>query len=110
LRQDNTGENLKFVVTTKGKNWELEFEVKYTARKMPQQILHAETLFTIIVAQARCMMVAGKILDTERFKMWPEAVNTATHLNNLMPVTIGGVTQNCWEHAGYKVPKCTKTL
>ncbi len=27
-----------------------------------------------------------------------------------MPVTIGGVTQTCWEHADYKVPKWTKTL
>jgi hypothetical protein len=49
-------------------------------------------------------------LDDDRFKLWPEAVKTATYLNNLMPVTIGGVTQTLWEHAGYKVPKWTKTL
>ena len=48
LRQDNAGKNIKLVKTAKGKNWKLEFEVKYTARKMPQQNLHAETLFTII--------------------------------------------------------------
>jgi hypothetical protein len=82
-----------------------EFEVKYTARKMLQQNLHAETLFTIIAAQARYMMIVGHIPDTERFKLWPEAVKTATHLNNLIPVTIKGVTQTCWEHADYKVPK-----
>ncbi len=56
------------------------------------------------------MMIAGQILDTERFKLWPEAVKTVTHLNNLMPVTIGGVTQTHREHAGCKVPKWTKTL
>jgi hypothetical protein len=72
---------------------------------MPQQNPHAKTLFTIIPAQARCMMIAGQILDTERFKLWPEVVKTATHLNNLMPVTIGGVTQTCWEHGGYNIPK-----
>jgi hypothetical protein len=27
-----------------------------------------------------------------------------------MPVTIGGVTQTCWEHAGYKVCKRIQTL
>jgi hypothetical protein len=27
-----------------------------------------------------------------------------------MPVTIGGVTQTCWEHAGYEVPKWTKNF
>ncbi len=94
----------------KGKNWKLEFKVKYTAKKTPQQNLHAETSFTIIAAQARCMMIAGQIRNTELFKLWPEAVKTATHLNNLMPVTIGGVTQTRWEHAGYKVPKWAKTL
>ncbi len=98
------------VKTAKSKSWKLEFEVKHTARKTPQQNLHVETSFTIIAAQARCMMIAGHILDTERFKLWPEAVKTATHLNNLMPVTIGGVTQTCCEHAGYKVPKWTKSL
>jgi hypothetical protein len=87
------------VKTAKGKKWKLEFEVKYAARKMPQQNLHVETSFTIIAAQARCMMIARQILDTERFKLWPEAVKTATHLSNLMPVTIGGVTQTDWEHA-----------
>ncbi len=98
------------VKTAKGMNWKLEFEVEYNARKTPQQNSHAETSFTIIAAQARCMMIAGKIPDTEQFKLWPEAVKTATHLNNLMPVTIGGVTKTCWEHAGYKIPKWTKTL
>ena len=110
LHQDNAGENVKLVKTAKGKNWKLEFEVEYTARKTPQQNLHAETLFMIFVAQARCTMIAGQILNTEQFKLWPEAVKTATHLNNLMPATFGGVTQTHWEHAGYKVPKWTKTL
>ncbi len=50
LRQDNAGENLKLVKTAKGKDWKLDFTVKYMARKMPQQNSHAETLFTIIAA------------------------------------------------------------
>jgi hypothetical protein len=110
LHQDNAGENVKLVKTAKDKDWKLDFTVKYTARKTPQQNSHVETSFTIIAAQARCMLIAGQILDDERFKLWPEAIKTATHLNNLMPVTLGGVTQTCWEHAGYKVPKWTKTL
>jgi hypothetical protein len=67
--------------------------VKYTTRKTPQQNLNAEILFTVIVAQARSMMIAGQILNVERFKLWSEAVVTATYLINLMLVTIGGVTQ-----------------
>jgi hypothetical protein len=72
LRQNNAGETFKLVKTAKSKNWKLEFEVKFTARKTPQKNLHAETLFTILVAQARCMMIAGQILDTDRFKLWPK--------------------------------------
>ncbi len=64
--QDNVGENVKLVKMAKGKNWKIEFEVEYTTRKKPQQNLHAETLFTMIAAQARCMMIAGQILDTEQ--------------------------------------------
>jgi hypothetical protein len=44
LHQDNVEEKVKLVKTAKGKNWKLEFEVEYTARKMPKQNLHAETL------------------------------------------------------------------
>ncbi len=43
--------------------------------------------------------IAAQVLNNERFKLWPEAAKTATHLNNLMPVTIDGVTKTCWEWA-----------
>ncbi len=56
------------------------------------------------------MLIAGQIPNTERFKLWPEAVVTATNLNNLMPVTIGDVTKTRWEHAGYKILLWTKNL
>jgi hypothetical protein len=69
--------------------------------KNPQQNLHVGASFTVIAAQARSMLIVGQIPNTERFKLWPEAVVTATNLNNLMPVTIGDVTKICWEHAGY---------
>ncbi len=72
--------------------------------------MHAEKSFTVIAAQARSMLIASQIPNTERFKLWPEAVVTATNLNNLMPVTIGDVTKTCWEHAGYKNPAWTKNL
>ncbi len=77
---------------------------------MLQQNLYAKTSFTIIVAQARCMLITRQNMDDEWFKLWPEAVKKATNFNNLMPVTIGGVIETCWEHAGYKISKWTKTL
>ncbi len=61
LRQDNASKNVKLVKTAKGKDWKLDFIVEYTARKTPQQNSHAETLFTIIAAQARFMLIAAQV-------------------------------------------------
>ena len=69
LRQDNAGENVKLIKTAKGKDWKLTFDVENTARKTPQQNSHAETSFTIIAAQARCMLIAGQVPSEERFKL-----------------------------------------
>ena len=56
------------------------------------------------------MLIAAQVPNDEQFKLWPEAAKTATHLNNLMPVTIDGVTKTRWEWADYGVPKWTKNL
>ncbi len=71
------------VKSAKGKNWKINFVAEFTARKTPQQNLHAKTLVTIIAAQARLMMVAAQIPDAERLKLWPEVAVTCTFLNNL---------------------------
>ncbi len=39
LHQDNAGENVKLDKTAKGKNWKIEFEIKYTATKYLSRIL-----------------------------------------------------------------------
>ncbi len=70
----------------------------------------AETAFTFISAQARSMMNAAQLTDKDRFKLWAEVVKTATFLNNLVPVTINGVTKMRWEHSGHKLPSWTKNL
>jgi hypothetical protein len=110
LCQDNAGENVKLVKMAKGKDWKLSFVVEYTAGKTSQQNSLAEMSFTVIAVQARSMMIVGQIPNNERFKLWPEAVVTATNLNNLMPVTFGDITKTRWEHAGYQIPAWTKNL
>jgi hypothetical protein len=111
LHLDNAGDNVKLVKTAKGKDWKIDFVAEFTARKTPQQNLHAKTLFTVIAAQARLMMVVAQIPDDERFKLWSEVVVTAPpFLKNLVPVTIGDVTKTRWEHAGYQLPSWAKKL
>jgi hypothetical protein len=72
--------------------------------------MHAKALFTIIAAQTRSIMVAAQITDDKMFKLWPEVAVTATFLNNLVPVTIGYVTQTRWEHVGHQLTSWAKKL
>jgi hypothetical protein len=104
LCQDNTKKNVGMIKMAKGKDWKLTFLVELTARNMPQQNSKAETVFTVIAAQARSMLIAVQIPDKERFKLWPEVVMTATFLNNLVPVILNGETKTRWEHASHKLP------
>jgi hypothetical protein len=93
LRQDNAKENLVLIKMAKSQAWKLTFKEELTARKMPQLNSKAEMAFTIIVAQARSMMNAAQLSDKDRFKLWAEVVKTATFLNNLVPVTVNGITK-----------------
>ncbi len=80
LHQDNTGENVKLVKIAKGKDWKLDFEPEFTARKTPQKNSHVKTSSLVIAAQARSMMIAAQILDDKRLKLWPEVTVIATFL------------------------------
>jgi hypothetical protein len=110
LRQDNAKENLALIKMAKSQAWKLTFKEELTTRKTPQQNSKAETAFTVIAAQARSMMNAAQLSDKDRFKLWAEVVKTATFLNNLVPVTVNGITKTRWEHAGHSLPSWTKNL
>ncbi len=108
--QDNEKENAALVKIAKGKDWMLAFEVEFMARKIPQQNSKAKTTFTVIAAQARSLLIAAQVPDLQQFKLWPEAVMTATFLNNLVPVILNGESKARWEHTGHKLPVWVKNL
>ncbi len=81
-----------------------------TAHKTPQQILKAETGFTVIAAKARAMLSAAQVPREERHKMWGEVAMTATALDNLVAVTINEETKTRYEHAGLAIPSFVKHL
>ncbi len=56
------------------------------------------------------MLIAAKVPDLQRFKLWPEVVMTATFLNNLVPVSINGEKKTRWEHAGRNLPAWVENL
>ncbi len=110
LHQDNAIENVALIKIAKGKDWMLAFEVKLMARKTPQQNSKDKTMFTVITAQARSMLIAAQVPDLQRFKLLTEVVMTATFLNNLVPVILNGESKARWEHAGHKLPVWVKNL
>jgi hypothetical protein len=110
LRQENVKENVAAIKMAQGKDWKIVFKAEFTVRKTPQQNLIAETAFTVIAAQVQIMMNAAQLPDELRFKLWAETVMTATHLNNLVIMTLNGEKKTRWEHAGFKLPLRTKNL
>jgi hypothetical protein len=57
--QDNAKENVGMIKMAKGKDWKLTFSVELTTRNMSQQNSKAEMAFTVILAQARSMLIAA---------------------------------------------------
>ncbi len=55
-------------------------------------------------------MNAAQIPKSKHFKLWSEAANTVTALDNLIPVRWKGETKTWYEHAGHEIPKFVKYL
>jgi hypothetical protein len=108
IRQDNVGENKKFVTLAHSKDWKHETIFENMAHKTPQQNSYAELAFMVLVAKARAMLSAAQVPKDEHHKLWGETVMTATALDNLIPVTWNEETKTRYEHAGYNIPKFVK--
>ena len=95
------------------KEWKLYTSFENTVCKSPQQNSKAETGFTVIAAKARAMLSAVQVPKNKRYKMWGKFGKTATTLDNLITVTVKGVTKTRYEHAELEIPgfvKCLRTF
>ena len=92
LRMDNAGENKALEKAMNGKDWKLNITPEYTARNSPQQNHLAEIAIAVIGNKARAMMIASNIPMVIRYKLARKAIETATKLDGLTPITLGGVT------------------
>jgi hypothetical protein len=81
IRCDNAGENgkLKEICEVRG------ISMEFTAPHTPQMNGVVERKFTTIRDKALAMMLAAKLSDEYQGKLWPEAVHTATKLDNAVP-------------------------
>jgi hypothetical protein len=74
-------------------DWKLKTIFVNTAEKTPQQNSYVEMVFMVIAAKTRVVMNVVQIPKSNRFNLWSEAVETATALDNLIPVTWKGDTK-----------------
>ena len=65
-------------------------QFEYTARDTPQQNHLAELGFAVLSNRAPTLMTAANVPLTKRYKIWKEAVKTATLLDELLVVSIFG--------------------
>jgi hypothetical protein len=54
------------------------------------------------------VLIAAQVPNSQKFKLLPEVIMTATFLNNLVPVILYGESKARWEHAGHKLPVWVK--
>jgi hypothetical protein len=105
VQQDNAGENKILQSRSDSAAWKLGIKYKYTARDTPQQNHLAELAFATIINKARAMMVSANIPVEVRYKLWKEAIQTATDLDGLILRTVEGITKTRYEHAYGSNPK-----
>jgi len=90
IRLDNAGENKALKRRCQSKDWKLNLQFEFTARDTPQQNSRAEVGFATIANRGRALMVAANIPDKIKFRIYSEAMKTATLLDGLMVIGLDG--------------------
>ena len=82
IRRDNAGENKKMEEMCIDQDLEVSFE--YTSVGTPQQNVRVERKFTTLCGRIRLMMIDARMEKELRQKLWAEATNMTTHLDNIL--------------------------
>jgi hypothetical protein len=105
IQQDNAGKNKLLQSRSDSASWKLGIAFEYTASNTPQQNHLAELAFATVINKARAMMAAAYVPLNVRYKLWKEAICTATDLDGLLLVTLNNKVATKYEHAFGKNPK-----
>ena len=82
VRLDNSGENNAFEQACKQEGLGIKFE--YTAPGTPQQNGRVERKFQTLYGRVRAILLSSGVNGTLRKRLWAEAANTATDLENIL--------------------------
>jgi len=104
VRCDNAGENQLLEKRCKSKDWKLNINFEYTARNTPQQNHLAELGLAIIAKRGRALLHYANVPTNMRYKLFCKAFKTATLLDGLMVITLGGKTATRYIHKFGKNP------
>ena len=105
IRCDNARENIKLEDRLGSADWKLNIEFEYTARDTPQQNSHAEVGITTLLLRSKAMMIGANIAFEKRYKLFREAIATATQLDALIPMELDGVIKTRVEHWCGELPE-----
>ena len=102
---DNAGKNKKLVKALNSKDWQMYPMIEYTAQDTPQHNHLAEVAIATMYGRARAMMVNACVPKDAKHIIAQKAIETATKLDGLVPITIDGPTKPQIEHwNGYTPP------
>jgi hypothetical protein len=110
VRLDNAGENKKLKARSNSADWKLNIDFEFTARDTLQQNHLAELAFAVLANRGRATMHAANAPLEMRCKVFREAFQTATLVDGLMPVDIGGVIDTRCVHWSGLNPSFAKHL
>ena len=101
IRCDRAGENEKFQKEAEENGFGLTFE--YTAPNTPQRNGRVERKFATLYGRMRSMLNVARFPKDKREKLWAEAANTATKIDNILVCERDG--KSAYEKFWGKEPK-----
>jgi hypothetical protein len=110
LSMDNAGGNVLLKQRCESKDWKFNIDHQFAARDTPQQNSLAEVGFATCANRGRAMMARANVPEDIRCKVWTASFKTATLLDGLLPIEIGGVTASRHVHWCGKNPGFAKHL
>ena len=110
VRLDNAGENVLLQQRANSADWQLGIDFEFTPRNTPQQNHLVEVGFAIVANKGRALMHHANIPIELRYKLFREALMTATLLDGLAVITLNEVKAPRFMHYYGHMPKWVKHL
>ena len=110
VRLDNAGENVKLQQRANSAEWQLGINFEFTPRNTPQMNHLVEVGFAVIANKGRALMHYANVPFEMRYKLFRDALQTATMLDGLVVVEITSVKSPRCKHYYGCMPNWVETF